>query len=251
MKTQSLAGQWQFRQAGQTEWLPAQVPGGVHTDLLAAGKIPDPFVADNELRVQWIPERAWEYDLIFDVPTDLLAGERLFLVCDGLKGLPDAIGATWELTQVQTCIIHLIRNTFRYAARQHWEKMAKDLRPIYTAPNIEAAEQALTAFEGSWDEKYPMISESWRERWDLITPFLALPADLRKIVYTTNSIEALNRQIRKTIKTRGHFPTQDAASKLIYLAITRAENGWRNVHGWTRARTALKIHFKDRMPDNP
>lgn len=175
------------------------------------------------------------------------------LICcvDGLAGFEDAIEAVFPKAWVQTCVVHQIRNSMNYVAYQDRKPVARDLRPIYTAPNIEAAEQALTAFEGSWDEKYPMISESWRERWDLITPFLALPADLRKIVYTTNSIEALNRQIRKTIKTRGHFPTQDAASKLIYLAITRAENGWRNVHGWTRARTALKIHFKDRMPDNP
>ncbi len=175
------------------------------------------------------------------------------LICcvDGLAGFEDAIEAVFPKAWVQTCVVHQIRNSMNYVAYQDRKPVARDLRPIYTAPKIEAAEQALTAFEGSWNEKYPMISESWRERWDLITPFLALPADLRKIVYTTNSIEALNRQIRKTIKTRGHFPTQDAASKLIYLAITRAENGWRNVHGWTRARTALKIHFKDRMPDNP
>jgi len=129
--------------------------------------------------------------------------------------------------------------------------VADALKPIYTAPNTEAAEIALADFQAEWGDRYPMIGDSWRDRWELITPFLSLPADLRKIVYTTNAIENLNRQIRKAIKTRGHFPNEDAASKLIYLAITRAETKGRTVYKWKAARAALKIHFGDRMPDSP
>ncbi len=127
--------------------------------------------------------------------------------------------------------------------------MAKELRPIYQAPNVEAAELALEAFEQNWGARYPMVVESWKARWENITPFLSLPADLRKVVYTTNSIENLNRQIRKAIKTRGHFPSEEAATKLIYLAICRAETKWRTVYNWSAARRALKIHFGERMPD--
>jgi transposase-like protein len=137
----------------------------------------------------------------------------------------------------------------RYVPHKDQRQVAKDLRPIYQAPNVEAAEAALEAFEQSWGGRYPMVAESWRAHWENITPFLSLPADLRKVVYTTNSIENLNRQIRKAIKTRGHFPSEEAATKLIYLAICRAETKWRTVFNWRAARRALKIHFGERMPD--
>ena len=114
---------------------------------------------------------------------------------------------------------------------------------------LDAAEQALAAFDEKWGARYPMIAESWRQRWDYIVPFLALPADLRRIVYTTNSIENLNRQVRKAIKTRGHFPDEQAATKLIYLAIIRAETAWKRPYRWPNALRALKIHFGDRLPD--
>lgn len=115
--------------------------------------------------------------------------------------------------------------------------------------NVEAAEAALGDFDEKWGKKYPMIAESWRARWENITPFLAFPADLRKAVYTTNSIENLNRQIRKAIKTRGHFPDEQAATKLIYLAIQQAEGKWQQAFNWTAALRSLKIHFGDRLPN--
>ena len=107
----------------------------------------------------------------------------------------------------------------------------------------------LEAFAETWDHRFPMISASWRRAWEQITPFLAFPADVRRIIYTTNTLEALNRQIRKIIKTRGHFPTEDAARKLLYLAITNAEHNWRRAYNWSNALVALKIHFGDRLPD--
>jgi putative transposase len=115
--------------------------------------------------------------------------------------------------------------------------------------NAEAAADALAVFDEKWGQKYPMIAASWRQRWEHIVPFLALPADLRRAVYTTNSIENLNRQIRKSIKTRGHFPDEQAATKLIYLAIQRSERKWRRAYHWTGALRGLKIHFGDRLPD--
>jgi putative transposase len=168
---------------------------------------------------------------------------------DGLTGFPEAIEAVFPQAWVQTCIVHQIRGSMRYVAYKDRKAVARDLKPIYRAVNAEDAEQALYAFDEAWGERYPMIAASWRERWGYITPFLALPADLRRAVYTTNSIENLNRQIRKTIKTRGHFPDEQAATKLIYLAILRAEGAWKKPYNWTGALRGLKIHFGDRLPD--
>jgi putative transposase len=168
---------------------------------------------------------------------------------DGLKGFPEAIEAVFPQAWVQTCIVHQIRNSMRYVSYPDRKRLAADLKPVYRAVNAEAAETALAAFDEQWGEKYPMIAASWRDRWDHIVPFLALPEDLRRAVYTTNSIENLNRQIRKAIKTRGHFPDEQAATKLIYLAIQRAETKWRTAYNWTGALRGLKIHFGDRLPD--
>ena len=177
------------------------------------------------------------------------AEDVLIFCVDGLSGFEEAIEAVFPKAWVQTCIVHQIRAGMRYVNHKDQKQVAADLRPIYQAPNVEAAELALEAFDRSWGARYPMVVESWRARWENITPFLSLPADLRKVVYTTNSIENLNRQIRKAIKTRGHFPSEEAASKLIYLAICRAETKWRTVYNWSAARRALKIHFGERMPD--
>jgi putative transposase len=168
---------------------------------------------------------------------------------DGLAGFPEAIEAVFPLAWVQTCIVHQIRNSMRYVAYKDRKAVARDLKPVYRAVNVEAAEQALAAFDERWGGRYPMIADAWRARWTQITPFLALPEDLRRAVYTTNSIENLNRQIRKTIKTRGHFPDEQAATKLIYLAIQRAARAWRRPYNWTGALRGLKIHFGDRLPD--
>jgi putative transposase len=173
----------------------------------------------------------------------------LIACVDGLTGFPEAIAAVFPQAWVQTCIVHQIRSSMRYVAYKDRKRVAAELRPVYAAANIDAAEDALAAFDQAWGERYPMIAESWRSRWEYITPFLALPADLRRAVYTTNSIENLNRQIRKAIKTRGHFPDEQAATKLIYLAIERAETKWRRAYNWTNALRGLKIHFADRLPD--
>jgi putative transposase len=187
------------------------------------------------------------------VLTDLRArGVQDVLVCcvDGLTGFPDAIEAVFPQAWVQTCLVHLVRSSLRFVPYKDRRAVATDLKRIYTATDQDAAADELTAFAEKWDERFPTISRSWLDHWEHITPFLAFPPDLRRIVYTTNTIEALNRQIRKTIKTRGHFPTQDAARKLIYLAITRAQTKWRHAYNWNAALAALKIHFGDRIPDN-
>jgi putative transposase len=176
--------------------------------------------------------------------------EDVLIACvDGLAGFPDAIEAVFPQAWVQTCIVHQIRNSMRWVSYGDRKRVAAELRPVYAAVNIDTAEQALAAFDDKWGERYPMIAASWRDRWEYVTPFLALPADLRRIVYTTNSIENLNRQIRKSIKTRGHFPDEQAATKLIYLAIQRAQGAWKTPYRWTTALRALKIHFGDRLPD--
>jgi putative transposase len=173
----------------------------------------------------------------------------LIACVDGLAGFPEAIEAVFPQAWVQTCIVHQIRSSMRYVTYKDRKRVAADLKPVYRAPNAEAAAEALEAFDQSWGERYPMIADSWRQRWEHITPFMALPADLRRAVYTTNSIENLNRQIRNTIKTRGHFPDEQAATKLIYLAITRAQGAWKKPYHWTAALRGLKIHFGDRLPD--
>jgi putative transposase len=168
---------------------------------------------------------------------------------DGLTGFPEAIEAVFPQAWVQTCIVHQIRASMRYVTYQDRKRVAADLKPVYRAVNADAAHAALETFDKTWGEKYPMIADSWRARWEHIIPFLSLPADLRRAVYTTNSIENLNRQIRKSIKTRGHFPDEQAATKLIYLAIQRSERKWRKAYHWTGALRGLKIHFGDRLPD--
>jgi putative transposase len=172
------------------------------------------------------------------------------LVCcvDGLKGFPEAIEAVFPQAWVQTCIVHLIRQSLRFVPDKHRRKVAQQLKPIYTAVDADAAAEALAAFDRDWGERYPMITSSWREAWEHVIPFLAFPPDVRRVVYTTNTIEALHRQIRKTIKTRGHFPTEEAARKLIYLSITNAQKNWKQTYHWSAALLSFKIHFGDRMP---
>ena len=173
------------------------------------------------------------------------------LVCcvDGLTGFPDAIEAVYPQTWVQTCVVHQIRSSLRFVPYKDKKKVAHDLRKIYTAVDRDHAESQLEAFAETWDPKYPMISASWIEHSERIVPFLSFPPDVRRAVYTTNTIEALNRQIRKIIKTRGSFPDEDSARKLLYLAITRAQRKWRHTYNWSSALTAFRIHFGDRIPD--
>jgi putative transposase len=174
------------------------------------------------------------------------------LVCcvDGLSGFTEAIEAVFPHTMVQTCLVHQVRASLRFVPYRDRRAVAADLKKIYTAIDQDAAGDELQAFSEKWDDRFPTISRSWLEHWEQITPFLAFPTDVRRIIYTTNTIEALNRQIRKVIKTKGHFPTEDAARKLIYLAITNAAPKWRNAYHWTSALAAFKIHFGDRVPDS-
>jgi putative transposase len=178
-------------------------------------------------------------------------GVQDVLVCcvDGLTGFPEAIEAVYPNAWVQTCIVHATRAALRFVPYRDKKKVAADLRRIYTAVDRDHAERELESFAETWDAKYPMISASWIENWERIVPFLSFPPDVRRAVYTTNTIEALNRQIRKIIKTRGSFPSEDSARKLIYLAINRAQRKWRHTYNWSTALTAFRIHFGDRIPD--
>jgi putative transposase len=177
-------------------------------------------------------------------------GVRDVLICcvDGLKGFPEAIEAIFPQAWVQTCIVHLIRQSLRFVPDKHRRQVANDLKPIYTAIDADAAAKALERLEADWGERYPMIGKTWRDAWEYVIPFLAFPPDVRRVVYTTNTIEALHRQIRKTIKTRGHFPTEEAARKLIYLSIINAKKTWKNTYHWSSALLSFKIHFGDRLP---
>ena len=176
-------------------------------------------------------------------------GDVLIACVDGLQGFPEAIEAVFPEAWVQTCIVHQIRSSLRYVNYRDRRTLAKDLRPVYTAANADDALVELERFDEQWGARYPMIAAAWRRDWQHITPFLSLPDELRRVVYTTNTIEAMHRQIRKAIKTRGHFPDEQAATKLIYLAVERAETKWRSARSWTSALAALKIHFGDRLPD--
>jgi putative transposase len=176
--------------------------------------------------------------------------QDILIACvDGLKGFPEAIEAVFPKTWVQTCIVHLIRHSLRFVPRRKREQVARDLKPIYTAIDADAAWAELERFDEQWGERFPVITQAWRNAWEQVTPFLAFPAEVRRVVYTTNAIEALNRQLRKAIKTKGHFPNEDAARKLIYLAITNAVPAWTRTRNWTAALLAFKIHFGDRIPN--
>jgi putative transposase len=178
-------------------------------------------------------------------------GVQDILICcvDGLKGFPEAIEAIFPKTTVQTCVVHLIRHSLRYVPRREREQVARDLKPIYTAVDADAAQQALEAFDEKWGQRFPVITQAWLNAWEYVIPFLAFPPEVRRVIYTTNAIEALNRQLRKAIKTKGHFPNEDAVRKLIYLAVTNAAPAWTRTRSWTVALLAFKIHFGDRLPD--
>ena len=171
----------------------------------------------------------------------------LIAVVDGLKGFPEAINAAYPDTTVQTCIVHLVRHSLNFCGWKDRKEVAKDLRQIYQATDDKNAEKALDLFEGKWGDKYPSIAPSWRRAWQEVIPFFVFPPAVRKIIYTTNAIESLNRVIRKTTKTRGSFPTEDAAMKLIYLAIRRFENKGNKVREWVDARNQFAILYPDRF----
>jgi putative transposase len=173
----------------------------------------------------------------------------LIAVVDGLKGLADAIGTAFPRTTVQTCIVHLIRNSLDYAGWKDRKAVAAALRPIYAAASAQAAEQALQAFaDGPWGIKYPTIVAAWQRAWENVTPFFVFPPDIRRVIYTTNAIESLNMQLRKIIKTRGHFPTDEAAIKLLWLALRNVlAKSVRATFDWKVAMNQFAILFGERF----
>jgi putative transposase len=173
----------------------------------------------------------------------------LIAVVDGLKGFPEAINAAFPQTLVQTCIVHLLRNALAYVSWQDRKQVVAALKPIYQAPTADAALLALDAFEASpWGQKYAAIAPLWRRQWDQVIPFFAFPPEVRRIIYTTNAIESLNSTLRTAVRSRGHFPTDEAAIKLLYLVLRRTEKNWKNAQReWTAAMTQFAIMFGDRF----
>ncbi|MFC0458154.1 IS256 family transposase, partial [Arthrobacter liuii] len=172
-------------------------------------------------------------------------------VCDGLRGLPEAITAVWERSVVQTCIVHLIRNTFRYAARQYWDEMSRDLRPVYTAPSEPAAKERFVEFSTKWGRRYPAITRLWENAWSEFVPFLDYDVEIRRVICSTNAIESVNARYRRAVRARGHFPTEQAALKCLYLA-TRAldptgKGRARWATRWKPALNAFAISFDGRI----
>jgi putative transposase len=175
----------------------------------------------------------------------------LMAVCDGLTGLPDAINTVWLQTVVQTCVVHLLRNSFKYAGRQHWDQIAKALKPVYTAATEAAAEQRFLEFAETWGEKYPAIVRLWTNAWAEFTPFLAFDAEIRKVVCSTNAIESVNARIRRAVRARGHFPNEQAALKCVYLAVMALDptgQGRRRwAIRWKPALNAFDLAFDGRL----
>ena len=174
----------------------------------------------------------------------------VFIACvDGLKGFPEAIETVFPEAQVQLCIVHQIRASLNYVSWKQRKAVAADLQPIYRASTVEEAEQRLDNFAAKWDGSYPTISQMWRRNWAHLTPFFAYPADIRKVIYTINPVESLNMSLRKVIKTRGSFPTQDAALKLLYLALEHIAKKWTMpVQNWKAALQRFAILLGDRVP---
>jgi putative transposase len=173
----------------------------------------------------------------------------LIAAVDGLTGFPDAIGSVFPKTEVQLCIVHMVRNSLRYVPWKHRKAVARDLRKVYTAATAEAAALALDEFEAAWGEQYPMAVKTWRSRWENVTPFFAYPEPIRKVIYTTNAVESLNAQLRQVTKRRGAFPTEDSVRKVIYLAISRASQRWTMpIQDWPAALNYFSIMFEGRMP---
>jgi transposase-like protein len=176
-------------------------------------------------------------------------GDILIAVTDGLKGMPEALGAVFPQTTLQTCIVHLIRNSLDFANWKERKALAAAIKPVYTAVSAEAAEAELDAFEqGAWGQKFPTVVAAWRRAWDRVIPFFAFPPAVRRVIYTTNAIESVNARLRKIIKTRGHFPSDDAANKLIWLALRNITADWsRASRDWKEAMNQFAILYAERF----
>lgn len=173
------------------------------------------------------------------------------VVCDGLKGLPEAIETTWALAIVQTCVLHLIRNTFRFASKADWDQMARELRPVYTAVSEHDAKERFVEFGETWGEKYPAIIRLWENAWVEFVPFLDYAPEIRKVIYSTNAVESLHARMRRATRARGHFPTEQAALKCLYLVVRsldptgKGRKRWMN--RWKAALNAFAITFDGRI----
>ena len=178
----------------------------------------------------------------------------LMVVCDGLKGLPDAIAQVWPAAITQTCVVHLLRNSFRYASRRDWEAIARALKPVYTAVSESAALDAFAEFSGTWEAKYPAIVRLWENAWAEFVPFLAFDKEIRTLICTTNAIESLNARFRQACRRRGHFPYEQAALKVLYLVIRspvkNRANATGGTTGWKEAINALTMYYGDRITLN-
>jgi putative transposase len=178
-------------------------------------------------------------------------GDVCIVVCDGLTGLPNAITAVWPKAVTQTCVVPLLRNSFRYASRRDWPAIAKDLKPVYTAPTEQAALDRFADFSATWEGKYPAIVRLWTNAWPEFVPFLAFNIEIRTVISTTNAIESLNARFRRSVKARGHFPAEQAALKHLYLVIVsldptgRGRQRWTN--RWKAALNAFDITFDGRL----
>jgi putative transposase len=215
---------------------------------LALGILPD---GSKDILGLWIEntEGAKFWMKVFNDLKTRGCNDILIAVTDGLKGMPEALGAVFPATTLQTCIVHLIRNSLDYASWKDRKALAAATKPIYTAPSAEVAQAELQAFEGSpWGIKFPTVAAAWRRAWDKVIPFFAFPPEVRKVIYTTNAIESVNARLRKIIKTRGHFPSDDAATKLIWLALRNITADWgRPANTWKMAMNQFAILYEDRF----
>jgi putative transposase len=173
----------------------------------------------------------------------------IFIACvDGLKGFPQAIETVYPKTTVQLCMVHMVRASLNYVNWKERKRVAQDLKAIYRAATVEEAERQLAEFAAQWDQRYPSISALWRRNWQGVIPFFQFPPEIRKIVYTTNAIESLNMSLRKAIKTRGAFPSEDAALKVMYLALRNLARKWNAVQGWKEALNRFALLWEARFP---
>jgi len=171
--------------------------------------------------------------------------------CDGLKGLPEAIADVWPRAIVQTCVLHLIRNSFRYASKADWAELARDLRPLYSAPTEAAARERLDELAGKWGDRYPAVIKLWQNAWAEFVPFLAYSPEIRKVIYSTNAIESLHARFRRSVRARGHFPNEQAAVKCLYLTVRSLDPTGRGrarwINRWKPALNAFAVTFEDRI----
>jgi putative transposase len=178
-------------------------------------------------------------------------GDACIVVCDGLKGLPEAINTVWSQAVIQTCVIHLLRNTFRYASRKYWDQIAKDIRPVYTAPTEAAAKERFVEFTAKWGQQYPAVIRLWENAWSEFVPFLDYDVEIRRVICSTNAVESLNARYRRAIRARGHFPTEQAALKCLYLVTRSLDPTGRGKARWAMrwkpALNAFAITFDGRI----